>query len=420
MPALPDDRAAIAAAASKVSALLAGTRARVALGAVLLAGTLVIFIVPSSDDEAARLTEGRLTPAAAAADRVPPAPGEPPSGCGLTKATLEALVPGADRSLEGCTWSSLDDREPGSRRSLRVTQDEGFPRGMPVSSTSDALYALSPDPPERLGGLGDDEALARYTVEGGEGVGEIVFSHRGSLVTVAYKGLDHRFADDSEPLAEKPARAGALRAAVEVARRLGTRASPGPAAPPAATPPVRSVPKPCDSVPRGTLDKVAKGAVRSRGQSTLLSTTFGAAVDSCVWTAGTPADLPEPETRRWRWLQVTIARVPDREPGGGTAAAARAYLFLHRTARGDFPMTAVREVRPFRALAGPGDQAFGGVWSQNDAHGRVVFRIRNVVAEVRYSGEDEPPGNALARDIPEDTALDGAYTVALAVAGGIR
>ncbi|TDD69220.1 hypothetical protein E1293_36015 [Actinomadura darangshiensis] len=394
------------------------TRLVTGLAAIIVAviAVAVAAMWPSGPEESeTSFKTGKLAALRTAPDRVPKQPAIP-KDCGVPQETLKALVRGSS-TTDACSWYALTGGNS-KERSLKIGRGTGYFKRFPTSLRG-PLATLSPHPPRRLSGLGD-EAMAYYSVSGMEGTGLVVFQFRGETFTAAYEGWDGPPADPAkvEPLPEKDALAGAMRAAADLATALGAPSRPveqdtpaqagGPAA-------LKRVPKPCDTVREDTIDGLAAGAVPQRGTEASLSDAFGATTDSCVWGASRYVPerdrTPHEETRR---LAVTITSIPDREPGFGVRAARTDYLALHQGARGDGATVPAPEM--FSAVAGLGEEAwisYGKLAVLPGKAATVTFRVRNVLVRVTYMGSMNIRTDKL---IPRDQALRGVYTAALDVA----
>jgi hypothetical protein len=276
-------------------------------------------------------------------------------------------------------------------------------------------FARGPARPQIVEGLGE-EATARYSADT-ETEGAIVKFRVGNAVaTIRYRGWD-AVRGGRRTIQEKTALDGALAAASETAKSMGTAARPvlsrvkHPG-----TPPVRHVPKPCDAVPAATVDKVARGAYRWRATASLLPALNwpGTSTDACTWKARTSRYSGEGQSRT---LTVAIIVEEDRVPGLGAFTAARRYLGVYENMRaGNAPGS--DRFTGFEPLAGPGDRAFAVTraarTSSSGDEGFVVFQKRNLLVEVSYQGADEETplsGNRL---------VDSAYTVAVAQERSLR
>ncbi|MEU5879600.1 hypothetical protein [Spirillospora sp. NPDC047279] len=379
----------------------------------------------SSGPDAADLPAPRTLPA----DPVPAGPvvTRLPARCGVSPATIEALVPGARVENDGdfgeCRWHA-----PGSGASLKVVltafldpavgitappeqatlgrpprppaapntatsygQVRAVPAAVAVTHLTDGLY--SDIAPEVVTGLGD-EAVGQY--DRSQGVVRIRV-RAGDVVA----SLDHHWG--ASPGGRRdPAgpRRDTLRAAADVARSLGAPPRGTPAFGPAETGrPLLNLPADvCALVPKAVLDKVIgdRGSpLRGRGH-VAPTAVKGARNGECSWRTGRRA------------LDVTVQAVPDVGAFGGVRTAGREYLKLHLNARGEEPLGTGGE-KYFAALPGPGDQAFAA-YVQGGAPGRVVFRHRNLLVEAVYTAGD--PGEPLTRR----QTVNGAYAVAVEIA----
>lgn len=359
--------------------------------------------------------------------------------CGVSRATRHTVVPDADK-MGKCEWYSLQRGSDGAsvhcqlcpsaggdvKRHLSVSVDAS--KGNDVTSPIGAAMidihqqreqaAVGPVPYRTVTGLGE-EAIARY-VPSSDGGASVVFRYRNVVVSIGYDG-DTTVGKDRRqvPLPKKAALRAALRVATDVAGALGGQVPAKPAfgTLPAGAHALTTVPKTCDAVPRPVVDTLTPDADRT-GQTTYralgavqaLQTVWSirmVAAHTCTWhsepSCCTDGDTDHGPTRT---LTVTMWATPDDRPGGATRAATRVYRVLHSDARGQH--------HRFHLLTGPGDEAFeeylpadGG---EDDPTAQVVLRVRNVLAVVQYSGDDDGPS------IPRSRAIDGAYTAATAVA----
>jgi hypothetical protein len=437
--------------------LLAGVGATTAL----LVLVVVVLLPHDPDGPGARevLNVGSLAAPKAARDLVPSGPivTKYPAACGVPDAVARELVPGsrpggrerglfADTSKGVCLWYALNDGEEqggfvpdGNRlRKERVLHVdivlgkassfaspiggamEQIDRG-PVGAPTDAALRV-------VTGLGE-EARAGYSPALDEGA-FVRFRVGNAAVLVNYGGWDRKGKDPAQrQLPEKTAMAGALRAAAGIAKNVGvpTRSTPSFALPQAAAPVIQRLPKPCDTVSAETLRKVANGAYRERGVTSLVAPSPGTVPDqapaamrgdACRWTTHTATSTSLEAKDSARNVEVTIAAVSGRQPGSAVQFATREYLRQHHNARDGKKDGTINLQQGFTAISGLGDQAFvvygehpgGG----NESPGRVVFRLRNVLVQVRYfsdSQDDDP--------LTRSEAINGAYTVALDVAGSL-
>ncbi|MFG2249074.1 hypothetical protein [Spirillospora sp. NPDC048823] len=412
-------------------------------GALALAlGVTVAVAVARGAAPSGGIADGPLLPAPAGADRVPAGRiiEKLPRNCGVSDATAARLAPGSDPDAEkggvfrrggpgSCMWYSLDDGKAkcdwcvgdfANERVLDVTITLASGRSQsPISEAMEMVGGAGPgrvgaDPAKIVEGLGA-EAAARYSADT-ETEGAIVTFREGNAVaTIRYRGWDAD-GDRRRTIPEKTAMDGALAAAAETAKALGTAASPVlSTVKRPVTPPLNRVPKPCDAVPGRTVDMVARDAYRRRGRANLLPAIHetGMSVESCTWKARTSEFTDE---GRSRTLTVSLAVGEDRVPGMAVHTATRHYLGLHRNLRsGRLP--GITAFTGFTPLAGPGDRAFAvtktGIGSMGDV-GVVVFQKRNVLIEVAYEGADQET------ELRGRMLIDSAYTVAVAVERSLR
>ncbi|TYB48135.1 hypothetical protein [Actinomadura chibensis] len=421
-----------------------GRQAAAATIALVLAVSAAVAVAVSRDPAPRGISDGPLLAAPAGADRVPAGRvvTKLPRNCGVSDATAARLAPGSGRDAEkgnvfrqggpgSCMWYSLDDGKAkcgfcvGDFRNERVLYvDITLSKGRRQSPITEAMQALSPAgpdraaspvPPKLVEGLGE-EATARYSAEVETEGAEVGFRVGNAVVSVRYKGWDD-VRGRRRTIPEKTALDGALAAAAETARSMGAAARPVlSAVKNPVTPPLRAVPKPCDTVPAPTVDKVAREAYRRRGSATLITTAApaGMSLDACVWNARTSRFANE---GRSRTLTVSLAVAGERLPGLGTFTATRQFLGVYQDQReGKSP--GLDAFTGFTPLTGPGERAFAVTKVQRGASdgdvGLVVFQKRNVLVEVAYQGSDE--------DVPLTgrRLVDSAYTVAVAVERSLR
>ncbi|MFC4048961.1 hypothetical protein ACFOY4_04625 [Actinomadura syzygii] len=421
-----------------------GRQAAAGTIALVLAVSVAVAVAASRDRAPEGISDGPLLTAPAGADRVPAGRvvTKLPRNCGVSAATAARLAPGADRDAEkgnvfrqggpgSCMWYSLDDGKAkcgfcvGDFRNERVLYvDITLSTGRLQAPITEAMQALTPaepnraanpDPPALVEGLGE-EATARYSAEI-ETEGAVVdFRVGNAVVSVRYKGWDD-VRGRRRTIPEKTALDGALAAAAETAKSMGTTARPVlSAVKNPVTPPLRTIPKPCDTVADPTVDKVARGAYRRRGSATLLTMAApaGMSVDACTWNARTSRYSGEGRTRT---LTVSLAVAGERLPGLGAFNATRQFLGVYQNQRaGKSP--GADAFTGFTPLTGPGERAFAVTKVQRSASdgdvGIVIFQKRNVLVEVAYRGADE--------DVPltGKRLVDSAYTVAVAVERSLR
>lgn len=414
-----------------------------AVAAAVLAAMLIVVLTAVGDDGA----DVRLSAPRYVADPVPVArtipAGDVPERCGVRKTTIHRYAPGDESEYgdEQCEWYSLNHgrkRCPGfcrtvggdRERILEITFTTQSSSGTGDSPGGYARHALDPAdaslaitgrPARPVGGLGD-EALYRYSPalsSGGEtsGGSSLRFRVSGTVVTVTYRGRDFSGSGPSRQIAqvaEKAARPAVFAAAADVAAALHVPAKPAFTAAAAAGPsPVRTMPRPCDLVPRALVDRLTPEATRQRPQSyPPLNTsvqTYGLAGDGCQWDSaqtygGSGEHRPE------RHLTVTVLAARESRPGIAVPQATRQYLERHDDVRAEAGAG-------LRAVRGLGDQAYAAYRGQatgtDAAGGEVTFRYRNLVVQVVYSGGIEDR-------LERQAAVDGAYTVATRVQEAMR
>ena len=360
-----------------------------------------------------------------------------PDGCGISKATRNKLAPGADNEGDDCRWYSLnagkDDCDfcptaAGDRErvlDVSVQAEDGVNDISPIGQAMASLDTLrfqadnSSVPFRAVTGLGED-AVARYVPGTTQGGGTVIFRYRNAVVTANYHGRDISGKNRrQQQVPKREALHAALRAATDVAAHLGTDVPSKPkiTTPPAAPPALTKTPKPCDMVPETTLDQVAPGAHRSGQPGSAFGGTVGfarqnATMRTCVWRV-TPiccADDGSDEGPE-RGLAVSVIPLPDRSRSGAQEAT-RLFRRMHYDTR--YIQTSGQQNNAFRMLTGPGDQAFRTYRIDPDGSdepvAQVIFRVRNVLVAVEYSGADDE------RTIPRKQAIDSAYTVAVQAA----
>lgn len=354
-----------------------------------------------------------------------------PKDCGVSPATRTQLVPG-DEKAGPCQWYSnrrdTDDCGSCSTKSggldpaleMAVRMSDGDEDVSPIGQAMlsiDTLWtqaAAGSIPFRSVTGLGG-EAVARYSPgTDQDGGATVVFRHRNALVTISYRS------DSSDgQLPEKAALHGALRAAADAAGKLGTDVPSYPRiiTPPAGPPALTHVPKPCDAVPETTLDRLVPDANSSREQVPAFGTDIGITgrdVQRTCWWYETSTRHAGDGSREGaaRDLVVSVAPFPDLGRGSGTREATRLFHKVHHDAR--HKQAGAAHPNAFHMLTGPGDQAFGSYETDprggTDPAGRVVFRMRNVLVAVQYSGKDGE------RTISQKQAVNAAYTAAVRVA----
>jgi len=340
-----------------------------------------------------------------------------PADCGVSKATLKALVPGRDTPSYGsdCNWSGYTDSVI---RRLGVQYQDRAPAPDKKSdvaaaieqfdvSTSDSasLYGNVFKP---MTGLGDDAAYAAGPEDGRGVEATVVFRVADRVITVKYESLEAK-ASETEKY-----RRGVFRAAGEAAKALGATADPT-VAKPAQTAPATVPSDVCKLVPEDLMttlggdddpfthsddtdDIINKQAIPSASTAGCRTSTFGG--------SGKDRSLE---------AHVTGATEP-----GADAAVKRQYLAAYYEARAERP-TSGGSGRYFQALSGLGDEAFvsyldgsrnGSLLGKNTA--QVVIRSRTALITVEFGGELSESG------LTQQQTINGAYAVAQKVAAGVK
>ncbi|SFO15511.1 hypothetical protein SAMN04489713_104307 [Actinomadura madurae] len=307
----------------------------------------------------------------------------------MSSETAKALVPlNRDDDPDDCVW--LSQSSTGAHKKvLTVKADElDTARNMPATSAYDTAFTTLHPPAERVDGLGE-QAISRYSRVAKGGRGEYVFTARGRFYAIVYEGHEH-----GQTLPKQTALAGARRAAIEVARKLGLPAEPTPHKQenPRGPAPLHQVPPACRLVSAETLGKVVRDG-RNLGlwdEDPLLTGFRDVHATACRWKA----DKTVEAKLQTADLIVEVASVFDYWPGAGYQAASHGYAGLHHRSR--------ETLKGFRPLAGLGEQAFGG---RLEDYAHVGFRMRNVVVLIAYNAPSLPSGSG-------DADLAGAYTVA--------
>ncbi|TDD90143.1 hypothetical protein E1293_03645 [Actinomadura darangshiensis] len=414
-----------------------------AAAVVVLVVTVAVVASRGSGDPGG-ISDGPLIAAPAGAEQVPAGRivKKIPHNCGVSDGTAARLAPGSDPDPEkggvfreggagDCSWYSLDDGKAkcgwcfgDDYRNERVLDvDISLATGIQQSPISEAMQMVGmtgpgstgrSGPPKIVEGLGE-EAVVRYSAEQETEGANLAFRVGNAVVSVRYTGWD-AVRGRERTISEKTAVDGAFAAAAETAKSMGAAARPvlSTGMHPA-TPALGRVPRPCDAVPGATVDKVARGAYRRRGASTLMAIVnqAGLSVDSCTWKARTSRYSNEGRSRA---LTVSLAVADEDVPGYGAFTATRQYQAVYRNLREKKSIT-LDDFAELTPLTGPGERAFAvtevGSGSSGDA-GLVLFQKRNVLVEVAYEGADKE------LDLRGRQLIDSAYTVAVAVERSLR
>jgi len=409
-------------------------RAGVALSALALVVVLVaagVTVWSGSPGSGGKPDIGGKIAAVRIPDRVPDGPvvRDVPSDCGVAPATVDRLMPGAEKRRtsglwhNSCTWRIRDTagRGHGDRR-LTVDLDVGAYRTERTSGSAGTIERfteilsaeLKPSGTRKSGtvrrvaGLGREAFVWRFVdlrVPAGSPNGQrrprsagstVVFRAGNVSGTVTYAGSDHPDTRGSRPglVAEAATRRGALRTATQVARALKLPVSGTPAVTsvePSAEP-VHDVPDPCTLVHTATFASLDAPPVEPThaGDNDKKTDGKGIGTASCYLNTS-HANFG---------VDVTVFR--DSRTGSGESRAARMFLQHYHRAREE-RVDNVEYV--FGALRAPGDQAYmfyADDTTDERAEGIVRFRVRNVLVEVGYRPESRSPG----------PLLNGAYAMA--------
>lgn len=374
----------------------------------LAAGTTAVVLATGPDPGAPTSTATPL-----AHDPVPTARTitERPARCGVADTTVDALVPEHEprraKGADPCEWrvSYVKSDHGWRERRLEVFQiraaRNGTGAGTPdllvsraVKKFADAVARQDPDSMRPVTGLAD-EAVSSYDPDAYSGGGTVVFRFRNVVVKVTYSGADHKN-NQPKSLSRKTALTGALKAATDIATRLGAPARPKITTLAAGPPAITRTIAPCDTVPEDTATELTRPTSTPTPSEENLRDPEPDEPRSCTWKS------------HGRTLTVAVRRFPDDLPGSGTRQAEHAYLRLYYSARATAPADG-NDKRYFAALTGPGQQAFGAAAGKT-APGRVVFRHRNIIVDVTYTSTDEED------PLTRDEAVNGAYTAAAQVA----
>lgn len=343
-----------------------------------------------------------------------------PAKCGVSKATLDALLPKREVRDGGgsttCRWSSETDDGRRERQlevefAIQLTPGVGTATNAPTTSVSQAIEVFAGVAGQKgtqpVTGLGD-EAAASYDQGTFDRSGTVTFRAGNAVVKVSYSGED-RGGDRLKQLPRKTALDGALTAAADVAKSLDApvKATPATTTPRSEPPGISRNVAPCDTVPTTMVTELTR------------PTGTPSSPEENTGDVGEDDDESKSRTCTWksyeRALTVSVTRFPAGRSGSGTRQAKRKYLEMYQSARAAEPLSK-HDTRYFTALTGPGQQAFGS-YIEEIAPGRVVFRDRNVIVDVGYglpgiaggsTGDEEP--------LTRDEAVNGAYTAATRIA----
>ena len=390
-------------------------RTPIALAAVAAVILLVIAVVtvklvtggPDSSVDPSALPD----PPAAAADPIPTGPiiKKIPADCGLSKATVTALVPkGRPTQQQRCQWaedgasatsltvhievhSAPSSEFPqrgliGSRRVETLpgtpiaTAMSDFAGGQPARGESNFKHS------ERVTGLGD-EALFKdnFNLAQDEDFAEVRFRIGNTVALVIYESSGEK--DQGVP--ERKIASGALKAAAEIAEGLW---KPAPHRPSMAPKDVVDDYEPLDSachlVPKESIGKVVDDEFGGRPAKAPVNGFHDASQIGCGWQS---------EDHR---LTLSVLAYRAQGPINGPHNASRQYAALHADTR-----AAPGGEKYFAPISGLGDQAFAA-YAKDATPGRVLFRKANFLVEVVYTEADG------ASPLTRQDQLKGAYAIA--------
>jgi hypothetical protein len=387
---------------------------RLSIAGGVVAGTLLIstLVLVGSD----RVDELSAPPVAADPIRAVPATHAFSTDCGVSQATLDALVPEAERrrsQTDACEWATArSERE--RYLSVSITLGDSSQQSalgtLGTTPTTNAMGAFVNNVTQlrekkmAVNGLGD-EGRAYYPADRiQDGGGSIIVRARNVIVKTNYRSGTYA----EEQLSGKSAMDGALRATTDVVRGLGVPVHRPPSIGPlkADAMPARSPGDPCKMVSPQILEKLIEEPEQSR-DGDITSSREGKNAQTCSWK---PRTWPDNYAY---YLQVVLTPHPSLE------AAERSYRTKHIEARAEEPISKENE-KYFTAVAGLGEQAYAA-FVEEGSPGGVVFRVRNVVAIVTYSQtavSNAAPGDS--KPLTRQQSVNGAYAAAKDVAAALR
>ncbi|MFC9976523.1 hypothetical protein ACFVH6_37060 [Spirillospora sp. NPDC127200] len=350
-----------------------------AAGSALLVAAAAVALVAAGDEE--ERPPVRLVAPVGRPDPVPTGrlvKERRPANCGVSEATVRALVPRPGENPHHCSWPV--DRRTGPSLLVTLSASDGIAAAMreygrPTDRDPEWAAETRPGGAATVTGLGDEASFYQRP-----GRIYVVFRAANVVARVRYEATGRT---------AEQVRNGGLRAASDMAGALGAPARPVQGAPSGTGKPVKQVPV-CDTLPSELAALLVPGGrPRQMEKEGPLWRSHGALVTTCMWAGAK------------RNLLVSLAAFPDRPQGPGAWQAERAYLEMHETAR--------TENDGFMALAELGEQAYGAS-DRMTSETVVVFRVRNVLGAVQYG---EKQRSTLE---PDAEALKGAYTAGLKVA----
>ncbi|TDD69221.1 hypothetical protein E1293_36020 [Actinomadura darangshiensis] len=358
-----------------------------------------------------------------------------PENCGVSEATLKAVVPEREMRENGdfgyCEWSQRISaesryltveltqlREDGMKQSDATTYGTlaadwiddaerlqfGVMRGPRVKVAPLAAAVEMTTPTTRtdeevlaVKGLGEDAVAAHDPSAGAL----VAFRVGNTVGSISYRGTGPR------PAPQKELMDVALRIASDSARALGM--------PPRVKPEAVKQEKTPDGgkKPSGACSLVPAAAMEHALGGKPSSKELAFATNRVE-----PPDLEPPDVGsrqvmqqtgcRWKanghTMRVVLRAIPDTGQDTGVRLATRGYLMMHLNARAEEPLSR-KGKKYFTALKGLGQQAFGS-YVEGSTPARVLFRRGGVLAEVSYGHPDgsEPSDGKSAVGLAYDIA----------------
>lgn len=386
----------------------ARTRVAAVTLVVVIAAAVTTFLLIRSEPDT-------LTPTRLAHDPVPKLgrtiTGKPEL-CGVTEATLDELMPrhstlyGGAHDTSKCLWTHENDKRMAQRElQVKIHLTEPQPSlgsrleaAPPAVAVAMGRYAdagtVGKDGVLAVHGLGDEAKIWYEDHHGATAVTRV----RNAVVTVDYSGRNN-----SKSLPRKTAFTGAMRAAADVAKSLGSAHRPevADAVPVPAKAPITRDLTTCDLIP------TARAATLLDDDSVQPEATQGIDTDDGQSKSGTCTWETDHDTT----MTLAVDRYPDSVPGSGTRAARRSYLERYISMRAAEPISDTDE-RYFTPLRGLGEQAFAGFVAES-LPARVTLRERNVVIRITYTSSDDD------HPLSRQDAVSVAYTAASVAADAL-
>lgn len=351
-----------------------------------------------------------------------------PVNCGINAATRKALIPDATLDVAGdegsCRWYANVGTSGDLSLKVTITAHHAGP-GVPGvtdagdSSVAAAISALNVAGAYQgatstpLTGLGD-EAILSETPSTGTRSADVEF--RTDNVTVQAEYSTTFNPDSGRPKWVGRLRAGALRAAADVARALGAPAAPTVTAAPPRASAVHTPASACDVVPSGLRDRL----LGEDDQNVDPGDQDGDPYLSGSLLRGDHDQTCDLSTDG---RKLTVAIATGTRPTA-VRDASREYLRRYLEARAEKPLSGDDD-RYFHALSGLGDQAFcayleeGSSLPNVESPARVVVRAGPALISVVYSA-DTTGHEDDTEPLTRDDAVDGAYAVAVQAVHAVR